>query len=120
MSFANSGTYQVVARAHNSYGWSDYFITYIDVPDGYYLSISPNPTTTEATIELVGTSTEKVTKETEWDLEVYDAMQTMKAKVQKIKGNKQTLNTSGWKEGVYIVRAIIGKDVISGKLVVKP
>jgi hypothetical protein len=120
MSFANSGTYQVVARAQNSCGWSDYFITYVDVTDGYYLAISPNPTTTEATIELVSTSTEKATKETEWDLEVYDAMQSMKAKVEKIKNNKQTLNTQGWKEGVYIVRAIIGKDVITGKLVVKP
>ncbi|WP_318350275.1 matrixin family metalloprotease [Aquipluma nitroreducens] len=119
MSFANSGTYQVVARAHNSCGWSDYVITYVNVSNGYYLSISPNPITTEATIELVSTSTEKAMKETEWDLEVYDAMQTMKSKVQKIKSNRQTLSTSGWKDGVYIVRAIIGKDVISGKLVVK-
>ncbi len=120
MSFANSGTYQVVARAHNGCGWSDYFVTYVDVLDGYYLAISPNPTTTEATIELVNTSTEKATEEIEWNLEVYDAMQSMKAKVEKIKNNKQTLNTQGWKEGVYIVRAIIGKDVVTGKLVVKP
>ncbi|MDD2305117.1 MAG: M43 family zinc metalloprotease [Prolixibacteraceae bacterium] len=120
MSFANSGTYQVVARAHNSCGWSDYFVTYIDVLDGFSLAISPNPTTTEAIIELVSTSTEKATKETEWNLEVYDAMQSMKAKVEKIKSNKQTLSTSGWKEGVYVVRAIIGKDIITGKLVVKP
>ena len=91
----------------------------MNVSNGYYLSISPNPITTEATIELVSTSTEKAMKETEWDLEVYDAMQTMKSKVQKIKSNRQTLSTSGWKDGVYIVRAIIGKDVISGKLVVK-
>ncbi|BBE17263.1 autotransporter protein [Aquipluma nitroreducens] len=119
MSFANLGTYQVVARAQNSCGWSDYVITYVNVSNGYYLSISPNPITTEATIELVSTSTEKAMKETEWDLEVYDAMQTMKSKVQKIKSNRQTLSTSGWKDGVYIVRAIIGKDVISGKLVVK-
>ncbi|MBA4408090.1 MAG: T9SS type A sorting domain-containing protein [Bacteroidota bacterium] len=119
MSFANSGTYQVVTRAHNNCGWSDYSITYVDVPDGYYLAISPNPTSTEATIELVNTSTEKAVKETEWDLEVYDAMQSMKAKVQKIKDNKQMLSTMGWKEGVYVVRAIIGKDIITGKLVVK-
>lgn len=119
MSFANSGTYQVIARAHNGCGWSDYVITYVDVTDGYYLAITPNPTTTEATIGLVNTSTEKATKETEWDLEVYDAMQSMKAKVEKIKNNKQTLNTSGWKEGVYIVRAIIGDEVITEKLLVK-
>ena len=116
MSFANSGTYQVVARAQNSCGWSDYFITYVDVTDGYYLAISPNPTTTEATIELVNTSTEKATKEIEWDLEVYDAM---KAKVQKIKTNKHNLNTTGWKDGVYMVRAKVESKIITGKLVVK-
>ena len=71
-------------------------------------------------IELVNTSAEKAVKETEWDLEVYDAMQSIKAKVQKIKDNKHILSTSGWKEGVYVVRAIIGKDIITGKLVVKP
>jgi len=58
-------------------------------------------------------------EETEWDLEVYDAIQSMKTKTQKIKGNKQTISTSGWKYGVYIVRAIVGKDIISEKLVVK-
>jgi hypothetical protein len=30
-----------------------------------------------------------------------------------------TLNTSGWKEGAYIVRALYKNEVITGKLVVK-
>jgi len=119
ISFTNSNTYQVVAKAHNSCGWSDYALTYVTVSGGYYLAISPNPATTEATVELISTSTEKNMEETEWDLEVYDAIQSMKTKTQKIKGNKQTISTSGWKYGVYIVRAIVGKDIISEKLVVK-
>lgn len=123
IAFYNSGSYQLVVQAKNACtgsGYGPYYVTGIYVYNSYRLSISPNPTTTEATIELVNTSTEKAEKETEWDLEVYDAMQSMKAKVQKIKGNNQTLSTSGWKEGVYIVRAIIGKDIITGKLLVKP
>lgn len=119
MSFANSGTYQVIARAHNGCGWSDYVITYVDVTDGYYLAITPNPTTTEATIGLVNTSTEKATKETEWDLEVYDSMQGMKEKKTNIKTTQTKINTSSWKDGVYIVRAIIGDEVITEKLLVK-
>lgn len=122
IAFYNSGTYQLVVQAKNTCtgsGYGPYYVTGIYVYDSYRLSISPNPTTTEATIELVSTSTEKATNETEWDLEVYDAMQTLKDKTQKIKDNKQTVNTSGWKEGVYIVRAIIGKDIITGKLVVQ-
>lgn len=122
IAFYNTGTYQLVVQAKNTCsgsGYGPYYVTGIYVYNSYRLSISPNPTTTEATIELVSTTTEKAAKETEWDLEVYDAMQSMKAKVEKIKNNKQTLNTSGWKEGVYIIRAIIDKDIITGKLVVK-
>lgn len=122
IAFYNSGSYQLVVQAKNTCtgsGYGPYYVTGIYVYDSYRLSISPNPTTTAATIELVNTSTEKAAKETEWELEVYDAMQSIKAKVQKIKDNKQILSTMGWKEGVYIVRAIIGKDIITGKLVVK-
>ena len=122
IAFYNSGTYQLVVQAKNTCtgsGYGPYYVTGIYVYDSYRLSISPNPTTTEATIELVSTSAEKAKKETEWNLEVYDAMQTLKAKTQKIKDNKQTVNTLGWKEGAYIVRAKIGMDIITGKLVVQ-
>jgi len=122
IAFYNSGSYQLVVQAKNTCtgsGYGPYYVTGIYVYNSYRLSISPNPTTTEATIELVNTSTEKAVKQIEWDLEVYDAMQSLKAKTQKIKDNKQILSTSGWKDGVYIVRAIIGKDIITGKLIVK-
>lgn len=122
IAFYNSGSYQLVVQAKNTCtgsGYGPYYVTGIYVYYSYRLSISPNPTTTEATIELVNTSTEKAPKETEWNLEVYDAMQSMKVKTQKIKDNKQILSTAGWKDGVYVVRAIIGKDIITGKLIVK-
>jgi len=46
-------------------------------------------------------------------------MQSVKTKTSKLKGDKQTINTSSWKEGVYIVRVGIGKAIISKKRVVK-
>jgi hypothetical protein len=46
-------------------------------------------------------------------------MQSLKTKNQKLKGDKQTINTTGWKDGVYIVRVKIGNEIISEKLVVK-
>jgi hypothetical protein len=119
-------------------GYGPYYVTGIYVYNTYRLSISPNPTTTEATIELVSSptekavqepnatvelvsaSTEKAVQEPEWSMEVYDAMQSMKAKTQKVKGYKQTIKTTGWKDGIYIVRAKIGEEILTGKLVVKP
>lgn len=86
---------------------------------GYSLSVSPNPATGEATIELVGNSKETLAVGTEWDLEVYDSMQGMKEKKTNIKTTQTKINTFGWKDGVYIVRAKIGDEVISEKLVVK-
>ena len=85
------------------------------------LSISPNPSTGETTLTI-----ESDTQESEsmlviddWDLEVYDQSQQLKAKKSKLKGKEYKLNTSGWKEGVYIVRVIYKDEVLTGKLVVK-
>jgi len=117
--FTNSGGYQVVARAHNSLGWSDYAINWVNVPDGYYLAISPNPATGEATIELKNTSKEIVVENLEWEFDVYDQQQSMKEKKTKFKEKLTKLNVTNWKDGVYFVRAKIGKDVLTEKLVVK-
>ena len=80
---------------------------------------SPNPSISETTLSISTKSGTKVNDNLEWDLEIYDSMQVLKTKTQKIKGDKQTINTSSWKDGVYIVRVKIGKDMIIGKLAVK-
>lgn len=83
------------------------------------LNISPNPTKDIAMIELRSTESHKLNENDEWQLEVYDAMQTLKTKIQKIKGKRQDIQTTGWKEGVYIVRAKIGNELLVDKLVIK-
>ena len=98
--------------------WYSTEVEYIDCSQ-LYLSLSPNPSATETTISIVSKSNTKIDENIEWDLEVYDSMQNLKTKTQKLKGDKQTINTTGWKDGVYIVRVKIGKEVISEKLVVK-
>ena len=55
----------------------------------------------------------------DWDLEVYDQSQQLKAKKSKLKGKEYKLNTSGWRDGVYVVRANYKGEVLTGKLVVK-
>jgi hypothetical protein len=89
---------------------------------GYYMSISPNPSTFETTISIESTSVETASLDAateEWDLEVYDQSQTLKAKKTKLKGKETDLNTSNWKEGVYVVRAKYKGEVLTEKLVVK-
>lgn len=85
----------------------------------YSLLVSPNPASSETTLSIESTSETSSDVNAEWEFEVYDQGQQLKAKKIKINGKSTTLNTSGWKEGTYIVRVKIGKEVISGKLVVK-
>lgn len=88
--------------------------------DLYGLLLTPNPTTFETTVSI-GTTSNKSSfgKDEEWSLEVYDARQTLKTKVPRIKGNNTKIQTSGWMEGVYLVRAIWKGRVLTGKLIVK-
>lgn len=83
----------------------------------YILSFTPNPATDETTLEVLDTSGKNI--DAAWDAEVYDQLQILKLKSDKAKKSNLKINTSGWKEGVYMVRAKIGEAVISGKLVVK-
>ncbi|MBA4411471.1 MAG: hypothetical protein C0397_18885, partial [Odoribacter sp.] len=115
----SGGTVAVQAVACGSPG--SYATKYTSVTGicGYSLSVSPNPTSVETTIELVNEDPEKQASAVEWELEVFDQSQVQKTKIPKIKDTKYKLNTTGWKDGVYIIRAKIGDDYISEKLVVK-
>lgn len=117
--FTQPGWYQVVAKAHNACGWSSYAMKMVNVISGYSMAISPNPATGETTVELVNDNKEVLALLTEWDYEIYDAMQSLKEKKTKLKAAQTKVNTTSWKDGVYIVRAKIGDEVITEKLIVK-
>ncbi len=55
----------------------------------------------------------------EWTLEVYNATTGEKVFGQKVEGSLFTVDTTGWKPGVYVVRAIVGDEVLTEKVVVK-
>jgi hypothetical protein len=100
-------------------GYGPYYVTGIYVYDAQRLSISPNPATGETTLKLVSENNDAPVALTEWDYEIYDSMQSLKEKKTKLKTAKTKISTSNWKEGVYIVRAIIGEKIITEKLLVK-
>lgn len=54
-----------------------------------------------------------------WTLEVYNATTGEKVFCQEVDGTNYIIETMGWKPGVYIVRAIIGDEVLNEKVIVK-
>ena len=119
----------VSIRAKNSCGWSYFHTETFSVDGGYYMMMSPNPSSGATTVSIEsGTeepalksalTTSKIDENVEWDLEIYDAMQSLKQKKTKLKGKSTTINTQSWKEGVYMVRAKYKGKMLTGKLVVK-
>jgi len=83
------------------------------------LTISPNPSSSETTIELVNEEEKTPVENIEWSMDVYDQSQNLKTKLPKEKASKKTISTSDWKDGLYIVRAIIGEKIITEKLWIK-
>lgn len=87
------------------------------------LVLAPNPATDETMITIATTEEQTVEENDEWDFEVFDNAQNLKAAKTKLKGNSTQLQTAGWKEGVYAVRVNYkqeGKpeEILTGKLVV--
>lgn len=87
------------------------------------LVLAPNPATDETTITIATTEEQTVEENAEWDFEVFDNAQNLKAAKTKLKSNSTQLQTAGWKEGVYAVRVNYkpkGKpeEILTGKLVV--
>jgi hypothetical protein len=113
-------SYNVDVKAYNPCGWSTLkHLTVIEPSCLLSIVISPNPTETESTIAIYNESAAIIDLDEEWDLEVYDQLQSLKVKKIKIKGNQTKINTDNLKDGVYIVRVKIGDQVISDKLIVK-
>ncbi len=85
-----------------------------------FLLFSPNPATSETLVSIKNASEEQNFEESaEWELEVLDQNQMLKTKKTKLKGSTYTLNTTGWNEGLYLVRASYNGELLSEKLLVK-
>ena len=53
-----------------------------------------------------------------WTLEVFSATTGEKVFSQTVEGSSFTIDTTSWKPGVYVVRAVIGDEVLNEKVVV--
>lgn len=114
------GQYYVQVEAVDSCGVSSKTALWVFEPDCLYLlQLTPNPMSTESTVELVSETGADIDTDVAWDMEVYDSSQLLKEKQSGVKGKNTKLNTSNWKEGVYIVRANYNGNILTNKLVVK-
>lgn len=92
---------------------------YEGICGGYYMILSPNPSSGETTITIESSKKdEKIDLNEEWDLEIFDQQQNLKENFQKVKGNTKKFNASTWKEGNYILKAKYKDKYVVGKLVV--
>ena len=53
-----------------------------------------------------------------WGFDVYDANTQQRKATMKVNGDSYTLDTSGWRQGIYVVRATIGGFTVSEKIIV--
>ncbi|HKJ41685.1 MAG TPA: T9SS type A sorting domain-containing protein, partial [Sunxiuqinia sp.] len=114
----NGNAYTTDEVRITAFGNVDLISPYAMVANSTTISILPNPTDGQTTIGLSSMDAQIEDASNEWDLEVYDQSQQLKVNKAKIRGKSTTLNTSGWKEGVYVVRANYNGQLLTEKMVV--
>lgn len=62
---------------------------------------------------------ERIIDIVDWSIEVYDTSYGNKVcDVKNLTDSTYQLNTSGWKSGLYVIRVVVGDEVLSDKMVV--
>lgn len=54
-----------------------------------------------------------------WTLEVYNGVTTEKVYGQAITGSSYNIDVSSWKKGLYIIRVVIGDEILNKKITIK-
>ena len=114
IAFYSPGNYQFVVRAQNTRGWGDYTDTGIEEYHPKPCTIFPNPASGELTLTIKSSDEEELSV-SGWDLEIDAPNMMLKEKTTRLKHNKTIINTSGWQEGIYMVRVRYGDRILSGK-----
>ena len=122
IAFYTYGGYQVVARAENTCGMSDWAVTFIRISDNYGYSLSPNPASGNLTIivtKLATTEAEATNPElTTYTVSIFNFYGILQSSVKKT-GTKFTIPVGNHKDGNYFVQISNGKKTKSLPLIIK-
>lgn len=122
IAFYTYGSYQVVARAENTCGMSDWAVTEISISDNYGYSLSPNPASGNLTIivtKLTTTESEATNPElTTYTVSIFNFYGILQSSVKKT-GTKFTIPVGNLKDGNYFVQISNGKKTKSLPLIIK-
>ncbi len=120
ISFPSTNGDYVVTLVVTDCGTSDPYYYYVATGEYEINIIYPNPASDETTLSLASAlPANELDDLQEWEYEIYSQNQSLKEKKTKLKGYTTKINTSGWKEGVYIVRVKYGNEVFQGKLIIE-
>ena len=107
----SSGT-AIVVQVHCTNG-ENYSVPVVKTYYPYYMSVIFG----EDMLSII--QPESVSENQTWTLEVICATTGEIVASRDVKGNSASLNTVGWKRGIYVVRATIDKEVLTEKIQVK-
>lgn len=104
-------------------GGATYYLPITTTNDtGYLMSVTPTGNSIEVSISTCEGMNNDARSESgiqDWTLETYNVTTGDKVFGKKVDGSGYTIDTTGWKPGVYAVRAVVGKNVLSEKVIVK-
>lgn len=122
IAFYKYGAYQVVARAENTCGLSEWAVTEISISDNYGYSLSPNPASGNLTIivtKLTTTESEATNPElTTYTVSIFNFYGILQSSVKKT-GTNFTIPVGNLKDGNYFVQISNGKKTKSLPLIIK-
>ena len=89
------------------------------VSQTYNLTVTPSSEGYVFSIIGENGDNKQIVEVNDWKLEVYSTSQMKKIYTEDVEGQNCNLLTSGWQSGTYIVTAVVGKERISEKIVIK-
>ena len=122
----------VIVYVDDSYG--SHYTLYLVPTTGNFLNVSIDNSSNSIHVTITAdndclertesladwvTNTSEMLQRLNWTLEIFNLANGEKVVTQNVSGKSISLNTSGWKRGIYAVRATIGKEVLTEKIQVK-
>jgi hypothetical protein len=112
--------YQVMCRATNTCGATNWQYKQVAIMQGYYFSMFPNPASDIVTVDLIGPTEniENLEKPFDFDVQILDYSGILHYSAKK-SGDSFTIPVSNLKDGSYTVRITYGKEVENLPLIIK-